>query len=316
MRLFETSIPIGFAGFYVMADAAGAIGMLECRPSGCARFEVPGDWFAQTNHARTAEMVLHDFYRSPDSFGRLAEMEAAVQRHLGRLTPALASEILRDRTGHTYPNAESVGNLFVLNAAVVQPAAGVLWHSTAMQPHAPFGAYRPFSPNADASGVPVLPASAALWGPAFARQAQAIHAARTALRAQLTGRPAEARAVWDELAAQSPPALDPARIALARAWSLVDLGDLAAADSALAVADVETAPLHVRLLALTGRAVLADRAGRRDEAAARYAAALELLDAHPEYTCFRALRALAEAGSEAPQTGDLPREWWAVGVPR
>jgi hypothetical protein len=316
MRVFETSKPIGFAGFFAMADAAGAIGMLECRPSGCARFEVAGDWFAQANHARTTEMIPHDLYRSPDSFGRLAAMEAAVQRQLGALTPERASEALRDRTGHAYPNSDSVGNLFVLNAVVVQPAAGLLWHSTTMQPHAPFGAYRAFSPNADVSGVPPLPASPALATSAFEREASAIADARRALQAQRGGRHAEARALWDAVAAQSPPVLHPARIALARGWNLVELGELAAADAALAAADGEAAPLSVRLLALAGRAVLADRLERREQAVARYEGVLEALDTHPEYTCFRRLRALAEAGAQAPQTGDLPREWWAVGVPR
>jgi hypothetical protein len=311
MRVFETSTPIGFAGFFVMADAEGAIGMLECRPSGCARFAVPGDWFAQANHARTPEMIPHDFYRSPDSFARLAGMEAAVSRQLGALTPEGASRILRDRTGHAYPNSNSVGNLYVLNAAVVEPARGVLWHSTTMQPHAPFGAYRAFSPSSDVSGLPELPAA-----PVPAREAAAIAEARRAIQLQRGGRPADARPLWDALAAQSPPALDPARVALARGWNLADLGELAAADAALAAADVDAAALEVRLNARVARGLVADRDGRRADADAHFQSTVTEIDAHPEYTCFARLRALAEAGTREPQSGDGQRDWWAIGVPR
>ena len=41
-------------------------------------------------------------------------MEKAVERHLGNITPVIASQILRDRTGHAFPNETAVGNLFVL----------------------------------------------------------------------------------------------------------------------------------------------------------------------------------------------------------
>jgi hypothetical protein len=315
MQVFEASRPIGFAGFFVMADAQGAVAMIECRPSGCARFTVEGDWFAQANHARTPQMIPHDFYRSPDSSSRLAGMEAAVRRHVGALTPEIASRILRDRTGHAFANSESVGNLFVLNAVVVQPAAGLLWHSTRMQPHAPFGAYRAFSPAGDAPSAPDLPAAPELDSPAFQREAAAIAAVRRALQAQRTGRHAEARALWETAAAQADGALDPARLALARGWNLADLGELAASDAALAAADADGAPFDARLYAIAGRAALADREGRRDEALARWRTLIAAIDAHPEYTAFRALRALAEAGLDEPQL-ELPRGWWSVGVPR
>lgn len=314
MRVFEASRPIGFAGFFVMADAEGAIGMIECRPSGCARFGVEGDWFAQANHARTPEMIPHDLYRAPDSSSRLAGMEAAVQRHLGALTPEVAARILRDRTGHRFANSESVGNLFVLNAAVVAPAEGLLWHSTRMQPHAPFGAYRAFSPAAPPS-APDLPAAPELDGPAFAREAAAIGAVRRALQAQRAGRHAEARALWEAAAAEAEGILDPARLALARGWNLADIGELDAADAALALADTDAAPLDARLHALAGRAALADRQGRRADALARWRALAAAIDAHPEYTAFHALRAQAAAGLDEPQR-DLPRGWWSVGVPR
>ena len=94
-----------------MADASGEIAMVECLPAACSVFRPDGDWFAQSNHARTPEMIPHDRYRSPDSFERRAGMERAVTPHLGRLDPELAAVILRDRSLARWANDSSVGNL-------------------------------------------------------------------------------------------------------------------------------------------------------------------------------------------------------------
>lgn len=329
IRIFTETRRLAFACFMALADASGAIALLECRPGdGCAVYRPEGDWLAHANHARSARMLPHDRYRSPDSFARQAGMEAAVQRRLGALTPALASEVLRDRSGHRYPNAISVGNLFVLNAAVVQPAAGVLWHSTTMQPSAPFGAYRPFSLVRDPDGVPELPASPALASPAFQRELEAIDRAREAVRAQRAAddegdasrRRAgyeRARALWDELASAEPPLLDPARVALARAHALHALGDLEGAYAALAPAEWEGAPFEARALGLALRALLADARGRRDAALRHWRATLAHLESGPEFNVFEGLRALAEEGLLHPVAVDeLPIAWWDVGVPR
>ncbi|RIK91647.1 MAG: hypothetical protein DCC71_24920, partial [Proteobacteria bacterium] len=181
IRVFAETERLGAANFVAMADASGAIALLECRPaSGCSVYRPSGDWFAHANHARSASMLPFDRYRSPDSFARQLGMERAVERRLGRITPAVAAEILRDRTGHRFANATSVGNLFVLNACVVQPAAGLLWHSTELQPFAPFGAYVALSPSGDARGAAPLAASPALASEAFARDRDAIARARRA----------------------------------------------------------------------------------------------------------------------------------------
>lgn len=318
IRIFQETERLGAANYVAMADASGAIALLECRPgSACVVFRPANDWFAHANHARSAAMLAFDRYRSPDSFGRQLGMERAVERHLGALTPARAAEILRDRTGHRFANATSVGNLFVLNAAVVQPATGLLWHSTLRQPHAPFGEYVAFSPRGETNGVAPLPASPALAGAAFAAERDAIARARRAVDAQRRGRAAEAREVWDALAAEVPPRLDPARIALARAHALHTLGEDETAFAALEPAEDAGAPYDARAYGLAQRAWLADRLGRRDEAVRLWHALTTHLEAAPEYNAFEKLRALAAAGRAAPAAkGELPMSWWDVGVSR
>jgi tetratricopeptide (TPR) repeat protein len=329
IRIFEEAgAGIAFACFMAMADAAGAIALVECRPEGgCAVLRPRGDWLAHANHARSAAMLAHDRYRSPDSFARQAAMEAAVRGALGALTPERATAILRDRSGERFPNAPSLANLFVLNAAVVAPAQGVLWHATSQQPSAPFGAYRGFSLD-PRTEIPELPAAPELATPAFARELEAIERARRAIRAQRDAAEqgdterrrsgyAEASALWDALAAETPPLLDPARIALARAHALYGLGELERAYDALAPSEAPDAPFDARAGGLAARALLADRLGRRDEALRLWRATLAQLDAGPEFNVFGALRALAEAGLREPsEQRELPITWWDVGVPR
>jgi hypothetical protein len=329
IRIFTETKSLAFACFMAMADASGAIALVECRPGGgCAVYRPDGDWFAHANHARSAAMIPHDRYRSPDSFARQAGMEAAVSRRLGAITPAAATEILRDRSGHRFANSTSVGNLFVLNAAVVQPAAGLLWHSTSMQPRAPFGAYRAFGFAAAAADLAPLPAAPELETPEFQAELLEISRARAALRAQRAAAeerdPEKSRAgfrealeAWNALAAAEPQPLDPARIALARAHALHGLGDLEGAFAALAPAEARDAPFDARAEGLASRALLADRLGRREEALRLWGATLAHLEAGPEFNVFDELRALAQAGLSAPATGDaLPFAWWDVGLPR
>jgi hypothetical protein len=318
IRAFEAAERLGIACFMAMADAAGAIALVECRPGGgCAVFRPAGDWFAHANHARSAAMLAHDRYRSPDSFTRQADMEAAVRRHLGALAPASAAEILRDRTGHPYPNGSSVANAFVLNAAIVEAGARILWHSTTMQPDAPFGAYAAFSPVEGAALPPPLPAAPFLATRAHAREAAAVERARRALRLERGGDPQAARVLWEALAAEDPPLLDPARVALARAHALHATGDLEAALAAVAPAVAPTAPFDARAFGLAQRALLADRLGRREEAVAAWRATLAHLDAGPEWNVFGGLRALARDGlASRRDRRELPIDWWVVGVPR
>jgi tetratricopeptide (TPR) repeat protein len=329
IRIFTETRKLAFACFMAMADASGAIALVECRPrGGCAVYRPADDWFAHANHARTASMLAHDRYRSPDSFARQAGMEAALRRHLGALAPAAATEVLRDRTGHRFPNATSVGNLFVLNAALVEPAAGILWHATTMQPIAPFGAYHAFSLVRDPGALAPLPASPQLEDPAFRRELEAISLARLAIQKQ---REAEserdagariegfeaARALWEALAGEVPPRLDPARVAVGLAHALHGAGNLAGAFEALAPAEDPSAPFDARAHGLASRALLADRLGRRDEALRIWRATLAHLDAGPEFNIFEAQRALARAGLAKPQTAEvLPIEWWDLGIPR
>ncbi len=322
IRIFLETKRLGAANFVAMADTSGAIALLECRPnSGCSVFrpqQAQQDWFAHSNHARTTEMIPFDNYRCPDSFARRLGMEQAVERHLGALTPQVATEILRDRTGYRFPNETAVGNLFVLNAVVVAPADRVLWHSTTMQPFAPFGEYVAFSPRDDSPRTASLPVAPELNGPAFARDRTAIAQARRAVATERDGRHAEARRMWDEIAAAIPPVLDPARVALGRAHTLFALGDLKAAYAALAPAEDEAdAPFDARAYGLAMRGLVADQLQMRDEALRLWRATLAHLDSHREFNTFRSLRELAEAGLRAPQRRDeLPLDWWEIGLAR
>jgi hypothetical protein len=335
LRIFtETGPDIAFACFMAMADASGAIAMVECRPGqGCATFRPSVPWFAHANHARSAAMIRHDRYRSPDSFARQAGMEHAVEAALGAITPERATEILRDRWkpglppgARAYPNDTTVANLFVLNAAVVAPKEGVLWHSTRMQPFAPFGAYVGVSLDRPGDAIRVLPA-APLDPDAERAEIEAIEKARRAVRAlraaldangeARTALAAEARALWDGLAAERPALLDPSRVALGRALALHAQGDLAGAFDALAPADAAAAPFEVRAEALAARALLADRLGRREDALRLWRATLAHLDSGPEYGVFGPIRALAERGRAGPVSdGELPIAFWDLGVPR
>ena len=309
IRVYLDAGSIGISGFAALADATGDIALVECTPEECAVFRPEGDWFGQANHARTEPMIPHDRYRSPDSFARRAAMEAAVGRHLGSLIPELAAAILRDRANSGFANADTLGNLEVLNAAVVQPAAGILWHSTTMQPHAPFGEYVPFSVSVDVSGVRPLPADPRFAAGAMQAEINAVAELRRGLRLDEEHDAAAAAEVFDSLAASAAGGLDPSRLAWARARARWQAGRLEEAYAVLGeVEQAGDAPFEVRAWALWMRAVLADRLGRREEALRLYGAAAAHLESRPEFASyFEQLRnaIAAGAGNPGPQT-DAP----------
>jgi len=299
IAIFLAARQRGISTFMVMADAAGALAMVECTPDRCAVFRPEGDWFGQANHARTEEMIPFDRYRSPDSFDRRAGIEAAVRRHLGRLTPESAAEILRDRSNHPWPNASNVANLAVLNAAIVQPATRTLWHSTAMQPFAPFGEYVALT-LAPAAAPPSIAASPLLQGEALARERAAVAQARAALHALAEGREAQARDGFEALMGEEPTPLDPSRLALGAALAGFRLADYAGALRDLAPALAADAPIDVRIYANSLAALCADRLERRAEAEAFHRAALALIDAHPQWNEFERVALLAREGLTSP----------------
>jgi hypothetical protein len=229
-----TDFPIVISTFGALADAAGEIALLECTTVRCEVFRPEGDWFAHSNHARTEAMKAEDLFRGPDSFDRRRLMERAVESRLGRLDAARAAEILRDRSGHPFANASVVGNLFVLNAVVVEPARGILWHSDAMQPYAPFGRYVPITiGDASAPSAPI-PASPYLGTEKYRREAAAVARVRAALAAHQMDDDAEkANGLWDLILADPPGDLDLSRISLGWAHSLVATGRFAEAISML-----------------------------------------------------------------------------------
>jgi hypothetical protein len=319
IRVFTRARRLGMPTFMAMADAGGDIALLECSVHGCAVFRPDGDWFGHANHARTPAMLPLDRYRSEDSFRRRAAIEAAVQRRLGSITPLVAADIMRDRSNSAYVNEPVVANVNVLNAAVVQPRSRTLWHSTTMQPLAPFGEMVPFTVAADASSTPSLPADPRLGTPRE-HERQVVEEVRRAVRLFDEGQTADAGAVWDHLADAGESLLEPHRLAWARARVRWTMGKLPEADALLVDAARDGAPFEVRAHALVAQALIADREGRRADAVGLYREARAYLDAHPEYSDKFVVVPLAEriaAGIERPQTeGEFPRLGDLQYVPR
>ncbi len=234
IELFQTEFPIVISTFGAVADAAGNIALLECTTVRCEVFRPKGDWFAHSNHARTEAMQEEDHFRGPDSLDRRRLMERAVESRLGRLDAARAAEILRDRSGHSFANASVVGNLLVLNAVVVEPARGILWHSDGMQPYAPFGAYVPLTIGEASTPTAPIPASPYLQTEKYRREAAAVAKVRAALAAQLMDDDAaNANQLWSQIFADPPGDLDLSRLALGWAHSLVAAARFADATSVL-----------------------------------------------------------------------------------
>ncbi len=320
IRVFTHARRLGMPTFMVMADAGGDIALLECTVHGCAVFRPDGDWFGHANHARTPAMMPLDRYRSEDSLRRRAAIEAAVQRRAGTITPVIAAEIMRDRSTSPYVNEPVVANVHVLNAAVVQPASRTLWHSTTMQPLAPFGEMVPFTVGDAAATQPALPADPRLGTPSMEHERQVVEEVRRAVRLFDEGETAAAGAVWDRLADAGESLLEPHRLAWARARVRWTTGKLRGADALLVEAAGEGAPFEVRAHALVARALIADREGRRADAVGLYREARAYLDAHPEYSDKFVVAPLTErvaAGLERPQTvGEFPRFGDLQYVPR
>ncbi len=307
LRVFTDVRRRAMPTFMVMADAGGAIAMIECTPSRYTIFRPQppeADWFAQANHARTAEMILFDRYRAEDSFRRRAAMEAAVRPHLGSITPAVAARIIRDRANSAYANDATVANLTVLNSAVLHPASKTLWHSTTMQPFAPFGEMVPFSVAADVSTTPALPADPRLGMPETTHEAWVIDDARRAVGWYQDGEYVAAGIIWDGLAERGESVLHPDRLAYARAVVRLRQGQLEQADALLATVDTERAPFDVRARGYAYRGWIADQRGHRDQAVGFYQRARAYLDAHAEFTdgLTEQVRDLLAAGLSAPLT--------------
>ncbi len=311
IHVFTHARRLGMPTFMVMADAGGDIALLECTVHDCAVFRPDGDWFGQANHARTQAMIPLDRYRSADSFRRRAAIEAAVERRLGTITPLVVADILRDRSNSAYVNEPVVANVHALNAAIVQPASRTLWHSTTMQPLAPFGEMVPFTAGAAAATPRSLPADPRLGTPSMEHERQVVEEVRRAVRLFDEGRIADAGALWDRLADAGESLLEPHRLAWARARVRWTTGKLREADALLVDAAREGAPFEVRAHALVARALIADRERRRADAVALYREARAYLDAHPEYSDKFLVVPLAEriaAGLERPQIeGEFPR---------
>jgi hypothetical protein len=317
IALFQADFPITIPCYGALADANGDIALLECTTSECEVFRPEGDWFAHSNHARTETMIPKDQFRGSDSFDRRRLMEAAVKPHLGHLDAARAATVLRNREGHAHPNASVVANLFVLNAAVVEPARRILWHSDRIQPHAPFGSYIPITIGAGVVAGDPIPASGALATDAMEREARAVAQVRAARNARhIAGDLERALRLWHEIFADPPTSLDTAALAIGWADSLLEVGRAEQAAAVLERWVGSDASWDERIHAALLLGVCADALHDRDAARAKYADAIELVDERPEFTAYASIRQLAERGREAPlpATG-FELSLWVTNVP-
>jgi len=317
IALFQTDFPITIPCFGALADAHGDIALLECTTSECEVFRPDGDWFAHSNHARSESMIPKDQFRGTDSFDRRRLMEAAVQPHLGKLDAERAASVLRNRDGHSHPNASVVANLFVLNAAIVEPARRILWHSDLIQPQAPFGQYIPITIGAGVVAGNPIPASSNLATEAMKREALAIARVRAARNARhIAGDLERALILWQEIFEDPPTSLDSAALAIGWADGLLEAGR---SEQAAAVLDrfVGTdAGWDERIHASLLLGVCADAAGDRDGARAKYTATIQLIEERPEFTAYDSLRALAARGRDEPlAAGSFELSLWVTNVP-
>jgi len=317
IALFRADFPIAIPCYGALADAHGDIALLECTTRECEVFRPDGDWFAHSNHARTPAMIPKDRFRGSDSFDRRRLMEAAVGPHLGRLDAARAAEVLRNRDGHAHPNAAVVANLFVLNAAIVEPAKRILWHSDRIQPYAPFGRYIPIAIGSEVEPPAPIPASNVLGTEAHVREARAIARVRAARHARhIEGDLEGAISLWQEVFAESPLPLDPAALAIGWADTLLEAGRSEQAAAVLERWVGADSDWDHRIYAALLLGVCADAAGEREAARASYAAAIALIDERPEFTAYDSIRKLAARGRDrrlAPAGFEL--SLWVTNVP-
>ena len=208
-------------------------------------------------------------------------MEAAVRLHLGTITPAVAANILRDRSSSPYVNDSIVANLLVMNSLVVDPASRTLWHSTTNEPFTPFGEMVPFSPVGEAKAEK-LDADPRLGEASMRHQREVIASMRTATRLTDSGRSKEALALWDRIAQSNEAFVEPSRVAWARARILASIGSYQEADQLLA--PWTPIPRRRKLESMPySRGAVARRLGKSDQALALYQRAGQGLDSLPQY---------------------------------
>jgi len=304
IRIIKESPNRGISGFVSLADGNSDIALLECTPGDCEVVPPDADWFAQSNHARTEKMIKHDRGRSLDSFTRRPAMEAAATSCLGKITPGVASQILRDRSNSKYVDESVIANASAFHSVVLHPATKTIWHSTARQPLAPFARLVSFSPVDGGSAAPDLPADPLFGSPGMQHQAAVIAETRRAIRLFDEGDVAAACAIWDRFAEVGEPLLEPHRLTWARARVRWTLGRLTEADALLGGLDAEGVPFDVRINAVVARAVVADRLGKRRRALEVYARGQTLFEQNSHYNdgLVAPLRGRIAAGLRAPLT--------------
>lgn len=270
----------GIAGFFSLADATGNIGLVECTASSCAVDHDLGTWFSQANDALTPQMFAHQTDRSETNIMRKTAMDDAVRPDLGRISPEIATEILRNHVNTPHIDHLAVANPGVLISAVAQPSTRTLWVSTTRQPLAPFGEYVPFSPDGSPRSA-ALPADPALSSQSLQHYASIVGELRAAARSYDERKIAEAAQILDRVG--NDPLMDPAQLS----WGLARLswaeGNRQQAARLLQPLDREDVLFDLRILTVLARAVIADQEGHRPQAMALYRRGLQVMDAHPTY---------------------------------
>ena len=309
ISIIQQSPNRGISGFVSLADAKGNIALVECSTGASEVVPPDGDWFAQSNHARTDNMIKYDRGRSLDSFTRLSAMEAAVGSQVGKITQQVASGILRDRSNSKYVNESTVANTSVFHSVIVHPASRTLWHSTARQPLAPFGELQPFTIGDGENSTAPVPADPQFGSPGVQHERTVIAEMRHAMRLLEEGHPEEAAEVFDRFAETSEPLLQPHRLDWERARARWTSGRFAEAESVLVLLDHEDVPFDVRANALVARAQLLDRLDRREEALSVYGRAGAYLNENSQYNdgLIAPLRGRIGAGLKKPGKGTMPR---------
>jgi len=303
IALFQSDFPIVISAFGVLADAGGEIALLECTTVRCAVFRPDGDWFAQSNHARTETMLSEDLFRGPDSLDRRRLMEAAFAPYVGRLDPARGADILRNREGYPFANASVVGNLFVLNAAILDPGRRVLWHSDRIEPYAPFGSFVPLAIDGHGDDLQPIAASPFLETQAYRAEAADVARVREALDAQFVAHdPERARAAWTQILAHPPEILDVPPLAVAAAYAFLEASDFESCLSALDGHVDASAERETRVYAALLRGACEDGLGRRETAISDYTRAAVWMEEVPDQSSYDRARGLVAKGQARPLT--------------
>lgn len=120
--------PACSAANLVLADGAGDIADVECRPEGRVECDYSSpDGRLHTNHYLTPDFSHYEAGTLTDSVPRLARMQALVEKSWGRITVATMKEILADHQGDSAGICRhGAVQMHSICGYIAEPARGVL----------------------------------------------------------------------------------------------------------------------------------------------------------------------------------------------